>query len=317
MTRTVELSRLDLRYEGYRLRDRRSETKLLGSIASDGIRHPLEGVDVDERHVLLNGFKRYRCARKLGIQIVPYMSLGADIACGIIELLRIANMRSLTILEQALMIDELKRKYNMTVREIADDLGRSSAWVSVRMGMIGEMSPYVREQVFSGSFPVYSYMYTLRQFMRLKDVRRKDVDEFVSLVSPHKLSTRDIEKLANGYFRGSEEFRRQLRNGDISWGLEALSREPLPPDGCNTAEYGMLKDLEITQKYMQRLVNNRNNHRFKTHAFYAQANLLAGGIMGILPLFTRVMKEIYDRSGKEKGDLPVARGRSESAQDQS
>lgn len=216
-----------------------------------------------------------------------------------------------------MMIDELKRKYNMSVREIACELGRSSAWVSVRMGMIGEMSPYTREQVFSGSFPAYSYIYTLKPFMRLKDVTKKDVDEFVSLVSPHKLSTRDIEKLANGYFRGSEEFRRQLRNGDISWGLEALSKEPLPPDGCNMVEYGMLKDLEITQKYMQRLVNNRNNRRFKNHAFYAQANLLAGGIIGILPWFNRVMGELYDRSGKEKGDLPAVQGRSESAQDQS
>jgi len=317
MTRTVELSRLDIRFEGHRLRDSRSETKLLGEIVSNGIRHPLEGVDVDERHVLLNGFKRYRCARKLGIEIVPYMSLGDDIASGIIEFLRIANMKSLNILEQAMTIDELKRKYNMSVREIACELGRSSAWVSVRMGMIGGMSPYVREQVFSGSFPVYSFMYTLRPFMRLKDVSKKDVDEFVSLVSPHKLSTRDIEKLANGYFRGSEEYRRQLRNGDISWGIEALSKDPLPPDGCNTAEYGMLKDLEITQKYMQRLVNNRNNRRFKTHAFYAQLNLLAGGILGVLPWFNRVVEELYDRSGKEKGDIPAARGRSESAQDQS
>src|SRR5437016_5925981 len=32
------------------------------------------------------------------------------------------------------------------------------------------MSPAVRERIFSGGFPVYPYMYTLRQFMRMTDL---------------------------------------------------------------------------------------------------------------------------------------------------
>jgi ParB-like chromosome segregation protein Spo0J len=70
----IELSSLDLRYEGHRLRDLSGEARLLAAIAERGIVEPLEGVDEGAGHVLLNGFKRWRCARKLGLGSVPYVS---------------------------------------------------------------------------------------------------------------------------------------------------------------------------------------------------------------------------------------------------
>ena len=71
MSETVELSSLDLRYEGHRLRDHAREAKLLASIAERGMEDPLEGVDTPDGRFLLNGFKRYRCAQKLGLACVP------------------------------------------------------------------------------------------------------------------------------------------------------------------------------------------------------------------------------------------------------
>ena len=78
MSESVELSSLDRQYEGHRLRDDAREAQLLASIAQRGIEEPLEGVDTPESQFLLNGFKRYRCANKLGIQCVPYLSLGQE-----------------------------------------------------------------------------------------------------------------------------------------------------------------------------------------------------------------------------------------------
>ncbi|MFO7534886.1 MAG: hypothetical protein R6X19_04255 [Kiritimatiellia bacterium] len=65
MVHEVELATLDGRYESYRMRQYAVEARLLASIAERGIAEPLEGVDQDGVHVLLNGFKRWRCARKL------------------------------------------------------------------------------------------------------------------------------------------------------------------------------------------------------------------------------------------------------------
>mgnify|MGYP001578244080 CR=1 FL=1 len=45
MSEYVELSSLNLRYEGHRQRDDAREARLLASIAERGIEAPLEGVD--------------------------------------------------------------------------------------------------------------------------------------------------------------------------------------------------------------------------------------------------------------------------------
>ena len=72
MTEQVEISSLDLRYENCRLKAAGSEKTLLVSILQNGIRDPLQGVDRDGNRILLDGFKRRRCAGKLGINYDLY-----------------------------------------------------------------------------------------------------------------------------------------------------------------------------------------------------------------------------------------------------
>jgi hypothetical protein len=158
MRREVELSCLDLRYEGHRMKNPALEGRLLTSIIQRGMEEPLEGVDQEGSHVLLNGFKRYRCARKLRMQIVPYVSLGEDEVAGILNLLRTAHHKALGILEQAGFLDELKQRRGLSVAQIASELSVSKSWVTMRLGLIGQMSPKVRQKLFSGAFPAYPYM---------------------------------------------------------------------------------------------------------------------------------------------------------------
>ena len=93
MTEQVEISSFDLRYESCRMKSAGTEKVLLLSILEKGIVDPLYGINAKESRILLDGFKRYRCANKLGIGIVPYCSLGSDEAFGIIELIRMANAK--------------------------------------------------------------------------------------------------------------------------------------------------------------------------------------------------------------------------------
>ena len=248
MSIEIELSQLDLRYEGFRMKNPGLEEKLLGSIAQRGIQEPLEGVEVGTVSVLLNGFKRHRCARKLRIERVPFASIGTDEVVGIMTLLRVSNNKALSLLEQARFIDELKNVQKMSVAQIATELSRSKAWVSMRLGLMSEMGPAVRQHLFSGAFPVYSYMYTLRQFMRMNGVKAEQIDLFVGALAGKKLSVREIEQLAHGYFRGPESFRQEILSGNVALPLERMSQVPQDPEGCSEFERVMLKDLEIVQK---------------------------------------------------------------------
>lgn len=298
MVRNVEITSFDLRYESYRVRDKATEKVLLCSISENGIRDPLEGVDTENGCILLNGFKRYRCAKKLGIGIVPYFSLGDDEVMGIIKLLRISNSKTLSILEQAKLIDDLRCVHKMSILEIAGSLGRSKSWVSMRLGIMARMSDCVRQKIFKGEFPVYSYMYTLGQFIRMNCAQKREIDEFVSLVSGKNLSIRDIERLAYGYFKGPDDFRQYIKKGNILWALEQMKDIVRDINDCNESERGMLKNLEIIHKYMRQVIYKNQDARFRHQSFYAQANLLAGGILSKINIFRRALEQFYDRSGQ-------------------
>ena len=255
-------------------------------------------MDVEGRRVLLNGFKRYRSARKLALSTVPYASLGDDMAAGIIAVLRTSNHWSLGILEEARFIEDLRTLHCLTVADIADTLSRSKAWVSMRLGLLKEMGERIREKIFSGAFPVYSYMYTARQFMRMNGAGRQDVEAFIGAVAGKKLSVREIEQLAHGYFRGPEWFRREVEVGNLALVLERMKRVPDAPDGTNGFERVLLGDLEIVGKYMQRTTTKSQDPRIKTRAFCGQANLLLAGILSRLNAFAQAMRSLHDRTGK-------------------
>ena len=298
MAKDIELSSLDLRYEDYRMKNAGLEERLLASIAQRGIEEPLEGVQLQDASILLNGFKRYRCARKLQLHSVPYASLGDDQVAGIMNLLRISNNRALSILEQAAFIDELNTTGHLSVAEIAKELSRSKSWVSMRLGLISEMRPTIRAKLFSGAFPVYSYMYTLRPFMRMNGVSGEEVEQFVMAVSDKDLSVRDIEQLAHGFFRGPDSFRQEILKGNLALPLKRLREMPQNPDGCSEFERVMLHDLELTQKYMQRVMGKSQDPRLKSRPFHAQANLLSAAILSRAPTFNQSLKQLHDRSGQ-------------------
>ena len=290
----IELSNLDLRYKSLRIKNQKQEGKLLSSIAERGIEEPFEGVDADGVHMLLNGFKRYRCARKLNIKTVPYISLGQDAVTAMVALLRNAQAKSLNILEQAGFVDQLRTLEQLSIAETAELLSRSKAWVSMRTGLIGEMTDVIRQKLFSGVFPVYSYMYTLRQFMRMNSVSKQEIEEFVVAVSGKNFSVRQIEQLAHGYFRGSESFRQEIRSGNIALTLEQQGGDDAP--GCNPFEQGLLKDLTFISKSMQRVMGKSHDRRLKTPAFGVQANLLTGRILARSDSFIQTMRQLHDRS---------------------
>jgi hypothetical protein len=298
MNENVELSSLDLRYEGYRLRDDAREARLMASIATRGIKEPLEGVDAAEHRFLLNGFKRYRCAKKLCLGSVPYSSLGQEEATGIVNLMRVSNDKALGILEQARFIVDLLTIHGMSLAEIAETLSRSKAWVSMRRSLLEEMSQEIQQILFRGAFPVYCYMYTLRPFRRMNSITQQEIERFMKAVAGKRLSVRDVELLARGYFQGPASLRESIDSGKLGWSLDQMKSVPEDVEGCNEFERILLKDLEIVQKYMQRVMAKCHDPRLKSRAFHAQANLLTGGLLSRLDPFRERMKEFHDRSGR-------------------
>ena len=316
MSQIVERSSLNLRYEGHRLRDDVREARVLASIAERGIEEPLQGVDTSEGRFLFDGFKRCRSAEKLGLEGVPYVSLGAEEAMGILTLMRSSTDRGLSLLEQARFITDLLTVHGLSLLEIAQKLSRSKGWVSMRKNLLEEMSPTIQQLLFRGAFPVYCYMYTLRPFRRMNTISPEEIERFMQAVAGQRRSVRDIELLAQGYFRGPAALREAIVGGKLGWSLEQMKRVPEDREGCNEFERVLLNELQILRKYLQRVLLKCQDERLRSRAFYAQANLLTGGLLSQLKPFSERMRVFYDRSGHAECHLPDASGRDTPAPDQ-
>jgi KorB domain len=292
----IEIQRIDRRWESLRLPNESQERALLSSISSCGIREPLQGVLLGETLLLLDGFKRLRCSQKLGIQRASVVSLGVDEAGGMLALLRQSNAHALTTLEQAALVDELKARYHLSVMEIARHLERSPAWVSVRLGILSQMSESVREAIFTGKFPARSYLYTLQSFTRVNKIPQSEITEFVQAVSGKNLSLRQIDMLANGYFRGGAELKAQIQRGQISWTLEQLQKSRVRESPqLGQCEARVLLDLELAQKYLHRLLAGLQKPGLAGNEFFAQADLIVEGILSVLPRFHKSLEVWHDK----------------------
>jgi hypothetical protein len=160
------------------------------------------------------------------------------------------------------------------------------------------MSPAVQEILFRGAFPVYSYMATLRPFMRINGVGQQEIERFVQAVAGQKLSVREIELLAHSYFRGTPSLREAIDQGNWKWSLEQMQAVPETCEGCNDFERALLRELERLLKSMQHVMTRCDDSRLETRAFYAQANLLAASLLSRRESFFTKMEEFHDRSGR-------------------
>jgi hypothetical protein len=187
----------------------------------------------------------------------------------------------------------------------------------MRRNLLTEMSVAIQQILFRGAFPVYSYMVTLRPFMRINGVAPKEIERFMQAVAGAKLSVREIELLAHGYFRGTPSLRQAIDQGNWKWTLQQMQQAGKDPECLSDFERGMLRDLERLLRSMQSVIARCDSAHLETRGFYAQANLLLASLLGRRDSFFKKMEEFYDRSGRMQCRLPVASGRNVAAGDQS
>ena len=307
----VEISQIDTSFERIRVRDKAVQRALLDSIIEGGIREPLKCVIPPHgKMILLDGFKRLRCAVKSGIKTVPVVSLGSDEPTAILQLLRISTAKTLSTLEQAALVDELHQAHTMSVSQIARHLDRSPAWVSLRLGLISDMSTTVQEAIFEGRFPVRSYMYTLRPFTRVKGIKKSEIDTFVKSVSGKGLSIRAIDVLAHGFFEGGPDMKEQIVHGNLDWTLHQLRQQPgSDSPSLNEWESKALKSLDVAQGCIVRIPHQLKDTKLKSSEFFSEADLLAEGILARIDFFIKTLRRFYDQRREKKSNQSALWGR--------
>lgn len=186
----IPLSEIGERYLRLRLIRPKAEAAMADSLKKYGQLVPVvvsrpEG----ERYELIDGFKRLRACRKLGLK-----NLRARIFDGTHRASKAAiihlnwKARSLVDLEEAMIVHSLYREDKLTQVEIATLLGRHKSWVSRRISLIERLSDEVQGDIRLGLVSVSIG----RELARLP---RGNQAGALSCITKHSLTYRETVEL--------------------------------------------------------------------------------------------------------------------------
>ena len=178
-------------YGRFRLVHPQAEHRMVESMRRYGQLMPVIVSMKDERCELIDGFKRLRAARQLGLCGITAKNIEATPrvakAC-IIQLNRKGGF--ITGLEEAMVCESLRRDDRMSQVEIATLLGRHKSWVSRRISLIQRLCEdavnHVRLGLITSSIG--------RELARLPRGNQKEV---LDAILKHRLCSRQCQQLVS------------------------------------------------------------------------------------------------------------------------
>jgi ParB family transcriptional regulator, chromosome partitioning protein len=205
----LELHQLDRRYESLRPACRERDSRILASLSRDGQQLPVVVVASEDagRFILIDGYKRVRGLFKLGQDIVQATcwDLPEQEALLLGGLMRSADGAS--VLEQAWLLRELRDRFQLSLEELARRFGRSSSWVSRRLGLAKELPEAIQELVRSGLLVPHAAM---KHFLPLARANSTGAVALAQAIAPLRPTTRQTYTLCCAFARGNAAARQQL-----------------------------------------------------------------------------------------------------------
>ena len=159
MTRVIEevaLEDLDLRFAPLRLHSSADLARLRASVEREGIRQPvLAATQVEPgRRVLVDGFKRVRVAREVGITRLAVTLLALDSPAALAAMLGSnAAHRGMTALEEGWIARALCREHGLTQASAGALLGRDQSWVCQRLRLVEQLDEALKDDLRLGLLP--------------------------------------------------------------------------------------------------------------------------------------------------------------------
>lgn len=155
MTAPVEvlIDDLDQRFASLRLVYPTQLERLLASVKREGIRQPvLAATEVEAtRRVLIDGFKRVRVARELGMTRLNASLLALDGPAALALMVRANSaQRGMSALEEGWVVRRLCRGHDLTQAKAGALLEREQSWVSHRLRLVEQLEEQLQEDLRLG-----------------------------------------------------------------------------------------------------------------------------------------------------------------------
>jgi ParB family transcriptional regulator, chromosome partitioning protein len=138
---------------------------LAESIREKGILQPIvvKPRDKEGHYKIIVGERRYHAAKLAGLKVLPcIIREEEDANTLILQILENDQREQVPPLEEAEALDRLIKVMGLSKKQIAKELGRDAAWISIRIGLL-ECSEAIRELVRNGRITDLRTLHELRQ----------------------------------------------------------------------------------------------------------------------------------------------------------
>ncbi len=197
LTRQVKLEHMDLSLSSLRIVRPRDLDKMQESLHRSGQLNPVILRKHETLFQVLDGFKRWHCAERLGWECLQAMVLDVPIAQGKALMLSYNRVtRSLFDYDEALVVHSLSKEHMMDQAGISTLTGYSRSWVCRRLALIEKLSGGVRDQLRMG---VISNSHA-RSVVRLP---RGNQDEITRIIVDNNISCRNSAVLIDKFLKAS------------------------------------------------------------------------------------------------------------------
>ncbi|MDP3283097.1 MAG: ParB N-terminal domain-containing protein [Desulfobacterales bacterium] len=205
----IPVAKVGERFASLRIVEPRAERAMLRSIEKYGQMTPVvvcRGVDAENE--LLDGFKRLRAGRQLGLSELTAKVLDVSLRAGKAAMLQLNRVgRAISSMEEALVVHSLCHEDGLNQVEIAVLLGHHKSWVCRRIALIRRLSDEVKESIRLGILPASIGA-------ELARLQRCNQERLLASIHKHRLTWRETRKVVKA-----------LENSP-GWGHEAILRDP-------------------------------------------------------------------------------------------
>jgi len=297
ITMDLEISELDLRYETLRVRCPEKDRRLLASLSEAGQLVPIVVVAADdgaERRVVVDGYRRIRALLRLRRDVVDALEWQTSEIEALLLRRSLSNGSGETSLEQAWLVDELRRRFGLTIEELARHFDRSPSWVSRRLALVRELPASIQDLIRQGRIVPHA---AAKHLVPLARANPDQCERLAMNIAAHRLSTREVGEIHAAWRDGSASARQHIvEDPDLFLRTRrALLEESSDGLGPRT---GLLEDVAALAA-----ISRRASHRVREGAVAAispaERDEVRHGLEAIQARLARLAREVKEAIGGE------------------
>jgi ParB family transcriptional regulator, chromosome partitioning protein len=247
----LEFHQLELRYDRLRVVRPEPERRLLTSLADVGQQVPIVVVTeaASGRHVVIDGYKRIRCLRKLARDTVSASPWPGEEVEALIVTRLLQTAETETALEQSWLLLELKQRFGFSLEELARRFGHSVSWVSRRLALVQELPEEIQQRVQRGEIVAHG---AAKYLVPLARANRQACLELVEAIGSTRVTSSDWGILYRAYQIGNWVTRQRLLEAPLVFLKSHKQAQAAPaPIEPNLGD-SLLSDLELLSSAARR-----------------------------------------------------------------